>query len=132
MVTGELSPAQAKPVTDLLIAESLWRRAVKKFPDLTNLDGLTRTARVTEFRELDQRRIRVARQEVLGQYLQRRPNGFAGEMGIIRQEIEKKRGHRALRRLMKDAGTAVQQLKPAFFDESPISCTISAAGSVNI
>ena len=45
----------------------------------------------TEFRDLDQQLIRAARQEVLARYLDQRPNGYAGAMGIIRAEIEKKR-----------------------------------------
>jgi very-short-patch-repair endonuclease len=41
-------------------------------------------------------------------------------MGIIRAEIGKKRGHRAIRKLMLDAGAAVQKLKPVFL-MSPLS-----------
>jgi hypothetical protein len=120
LISGELYPQQVKPVTDLLISESLWRRAITDYPDLTKIDGDARSEYVTEFRELDQRRIQAARQEVLAYYLDRRPSGFAGEMGIIRGEINKKRGHRALRKLMKDAGLAVQHLKPVFL-MSPLS-----------
>src|SRR5262245_16798621 len=41
-------------------------------------------------------------------------------MGIIRAEIGKKRGHRAIRKLISDAGSAVQRLKPVFL-MSPLS-----------
>ena len=41
-------------------------------------------------------------------------------MGIIRGEIEKKRKHRPIRRLIMDAGSAVQALKPIFL-MSPLS-----------
>ena len=57
---------------------------------------------------------------MLARYLDQRPNGYAGAMGIIRAEIEKKRGHRPIRKLMSDAGTAVQQLKPILL-MSPLS-----------
>jgi very-short-patch-repair endonuclease len=120
LTNGELHPHQVRPVTELLISEALWRRATADCPDLTRIDGVARSAHVTEFRDLDQRRIRAARQEVLARYLDRRPNGHAGEMGIIRQEIDRRRGHRAVRKLMKDAGSAVQQLKPVFL-MSPLS-----------
>src|SRR5262245_35079283 len=41
-------------------------------------------------------------------------------MGIIRAEIEKKRRHRAIRKLISDAGSAIQRLKPVFL-MSPLS-----------
>ena len=41
-------------------------------------------------------------------------------MGIIRAEIEKKRKHRSIRKLMTDAGSAIQQLKPILL-MSPLS-----------
>ena len=112
LINASIQSKEARPITDLLIAESLWRRATAENPDLKSIDGIARTECVTEFRDLDQQLIRAARQEVLARYLDRRPNGYAGAMGIIRAEIEKKRGHRPIRKLMSDAGTAVQQLKP--------------------
>jgi hypothetical protein len=57
---------------------------------------------------------------VLARYLEKRPNGYVGEMGIIRAEINKKRGHRPIRKLISDAGSAAQQLKPIFL-MSPLS-----------
>ena len=69
---------------------------------------------------MDQQRIRAARHEVLARYLDQRPNGYAGAMGIIRAEIEKKRKHRSIRKLMTDAGSAIQQLKPILL-MSPLS-----------
>ena len=120
LITGELHPAEARPAVDLLIAEALWRRAMRDDPTLMEIDGSLRAEHVTEFRDLDQRRIQRARQEVLARYLDGRPNGHQGEMGIVRAEIGKKRGHRAVRKLMLDAGAAVQRLKPVFL-MSPLS-----------
>jgi very-short-patch-repair endonuclease len=117
---GRLRPADARPVADLLIAEALWRRATRETPELMSIDGDERSDCVDEFRQLDERRIQVARQEVLESYLSRRPGGHHGDMGIIRAEIGKRRGHRAVRKLIDDAGTAVQRLKPIFL-MSPLS-----------
>jgi superfamily I DNA and/or RNA helicase len=75
---------------------------------------------VEEFRDCDQQRIRAARHEVIASYISKRPNGHAGAMGIIRAEINKHRGHRPIRRLVTDAGAAIQQLKPIFL-MSPLS-----------
>jgi very-short-patch-repair endonuclease len=118
--TGELDPVEARPAVDLLIAEALWRCATRDDPGLMAIDGALRSDHVTEFRDLDQRRIQSARQEVLARYLDGRPAGHQGAMGIIRAEIGKKRGHRAIRQLMLDAGAAVQRLKPVFL-MSPLS-----------
>jgi hypothetical protein len=98
----------------------LWRRATRDVPALVAIDGSARSEEVAEFRQLDQRRIQGARQEVLARYLDGRPSGYHGEMGVIRAEIGKKRGHRAIRKLMLDAGAAVQKLKPVFL-MSPLS-----------
>jgi very-short-patch-repair endonuclease len=120
LIEGEFDAAQVRSQTELLIAEALWKRATQNDPELANIDGLVRTAHIDDFRTFDHRRIRAARHEVISRYITQKPNGFAGEMGIIRGEIEKKRGHRALRKLMDDAGSAVQRLKPVFL-MSPLS-----------
>ena len=89
LINGTISPNEARSVTELLIAESLWRQATAETPELSTLEGSARTECVLEFRDLDQQRIRAARQEVVARYLDQRPNGYAGAMGIIRAEIEK-------------------------------------------
>jgi AAA domain len=120
LIVGDLDPMEARPTADLLIAEALWRRATRDDPGLMAIDGALRSEHVTEFQDLDLRRIQTARQEVLARYLDGRPNGHQGAMGIIRAEIGKKRGHRAVRKLLLDAGVAVQRLKPVFL-MSPLS-----------
>ena len=114
------SPPEARPAVDLLIAEALWKRAASDEPKLAQIDGSNRTEEVQQFRNLDRRRIELARQEVLARYLDQKPTGYAGEMAIIRGEIDKRRSHRAVRKLMTDAGNAAQRLKPIFL-MSPLS-----------
>ena len=118
LMNGSIQSKEAGPITELLIAESLWRRAISETPELTSIDGELRSNCVSDFRELDRERIRGARHEVLARYLDQRPNGYARAMGTIRAEIEKKRGHRSIRRLMSVAGSAVQRLKPIFLMSS--------------
>jgi hypothetical protein len=120
LVTGTISPQEARPVTDLLIAEALWRQATQEIPELLSIDGDIRNECILEFRNFDEERIRAARHEVLASYLVRRPNGHAGAMGVIRAEVNKQRGHRPVRRLIVEAGSAIQQLKPIFL-MSPLS-----------
>src|SRR5262249_16950272 len=73
---GTIHPKEARPITELLISESLWRRATADTPEVTSIDGNVRSEHVFQFRELDQQRIRAARHEVLARYLDHRPNGY--------------------------------------------------------
>lgn len=117
---GTLGPSAARPKTDLLIAEALWRRARTDDPVLDQIDGTQRSECVESFRSLDRKRIEASRSEVLGKYLTQRPSGSAGEMGVIRAEIGKKRRHLPVRKLLERASTAVQKIKPVFL-MSPLS-----------
>ena len=47
-------------------------------------------------------------------------NALGGEMAVVRREIEKKRRHKPIRQLLKEAGTAILAIKPVFM-MSPIS-----------
>ena len=118
--SGEILPSEAVGIVDILIAEALWGAGCSDDPQLNAIDGTERTRLVSEFRQLDRKRIRLVRSEVLAGYLSRRPDGTMGEMAIIRNEIGKKRRHLPIRKLMEKAGLAVQKLKPVFL-MSPMS-----------
>ena len=83
---GSLEPSTARPKTDLLPAEALWRRAWSGNPVLDEIDGVQRSECVEDFRALDRKRIEVSQAEVLRTYLSQRPTGSGGEMGVIRAE----------------------------------------------
>ncbi|HTT80186.1 MAG TPA: DUF3320 domain-containing protein [Stellaceae bacterium] len=117
---GSLDPPTARPKTDLLLAEALWRRARSDDPVIDEIDGTLRTECVENFRTLDRKRIEISRSEVLSRYLMQRPTGSAGEMGVVRAEIGKRRRHLPIRRLLERAATAVQKIKPVFL-MSPLS-----------
>jgi AAA domain len=117
---GTIEAPEAAPITQLLIAEALWGRARLDDPSLDQIDGALRSEAVSQFRALDRRRIQLARSEVLTRYLERRPDGETGEMGVVRAEIGKKRRHLPIRKLMEQAASAVQRLKPVFL-MSPLS-----------
>lgn len=117
---GSLGPSAARPKTELLLAEALWRRARSDDRVIDEIDGVQRSECVDNFRALDRKRIEISRAEVLRTYLSQRPTGSAGEMGVIRAEIGKKRRHLPIRRLLERAATAVQKIKPVFL-MSPLS-----------
>ena len=117
---GTIKQSAARPKTDLLIAEALWRRARSDHAVLDEIDGTARSECVESFRSLDRKRIEASRSEVLGKYLAQRPSGSVGEMGVIRAEIGKRRRHLPIRKLLERASTAVQKIKPVFL-MSPLS-----------
>ncbi len=120
LVSGVIDPVELRPIFDSMIADALWRRACREDREIEELDGTLRSDTVRDFRALDKRRIELARTEVLGRYLENRPNGTLGEMGVIRDEIGKKRRHLPIRKLIDKAGSAIQRLKPVFL-MSPLS-----------
>jgi len=100
---------------ELMYCEAAMRQVLLTRDAITGFDGISQNRLVEEFRRLDQKRIELARNEVAAVHYDRLPaGGDAGEVGIIRGEIRKKRKHRALRRLLADAGHAVQAIKPVF------------------
>lgn len=114
---------QAKSIVNLAqitIYEKIWCAMVEKLPELASLDGQTLSGVLNQFRELDTARLKIASDEVLTNYIKTRPNGFSGDMGVIRQELNKKKRHMAVRKLISEAGGAIQELKPVFL-MSPIS-----------
>ena len=121
MENGGMS-AGVLEVFDAACLMSLWREVERQRPRIASFDGLEHNGRVREFRELDQARLQLARYQVLGKHHAGLPSmeGAVGAVGIIRGELERKRGHRAVRRLLKDAGSAVQAIKPVFM-MSPLS-----------
>jgi very-short-patch-repair endonuclease len=101
--------------------EALIRHCFAKHPELMKFDGMSYATIVEEFRRLDKRRIGLARQEVaLAHFVQIPREGDLGEMAVIYREIAKKRRHLPIRKLLQEAGHALQAIKPVFM-MSPIS-----------
>lgn len=98
------------------------RELMKSNPALARFDGASQDRRVEEFRKLDRDRLRLARFRVLEAHHARMPGTSAGvgAVGIVNGELERKRGHRPVRQLLRDAGSVVQAIKPVFM-MSPLS-----------
>jgi very-short-patch-repair endonuclease len=105
----------------LMFSEAAMKLAYAQCDAIAAFDGVTHSRIVDEFRELDQRRIELARHETACAHFAGMPTGGDyGAVGIIRGEIRKKRRHKPIRRLLTEAGHAVQAIKPVFM-MSPIS-----------
>ncbi|MCA9539309.1 MAG: hypothetical protein KC620_10510 [Myxococcales bacterium] len=77
--------------------------------DLARLDHA-----VERFRTLDRAMFAHHRAAAARAHFERIPRDHAGGMGLVRREIEKKTRHLPLRRLLAEAGDAVQAIKPVF------------------
>ena len=117
---GELDESSVDRI-EFVYCEAALREILTQRDAIADFDGISHTRRVDEFRKLDEERIRLARNEVAAVHYDGLPaRGSHGEVGIIASEVRKKRRHKSLRRLLADAGHAVQAIKPVFM-MSPIS-----------
>jgi very-short-patch-repair endonuclease len=101
-------------------AEEIWKAALRVQPLLSQLEGEVRQELVEEFRLLENQRQKFAQREVLATHSAKMPRGSVGQMGTLRGEIARKRGHLPVRKLVGRAGQVLQQIKPVML-MSPLS-----------
>lgn len=115
LADGRLDPDAAVNAFHYAYLEELTRQLFEEIPDLAAFRGQAHDAVREEFRELDLRQIEVARSIVATEHHAAMPvQGGAGEIGIVRREIAAQRNHLPLRELLRQAGHAVQAIKPVF------------------
>jgi very-short-patch-repair endonuclease len=118
---GEVVSEEILDQYHLAYFEGLMRDVYRRFPLLAEFDGISHEGVLSRFRELDLQRIAVARQEVADAHYRGLPTrAESGEVGTVLHEINKKRAHKPVRKLLEEAGHAVQAIKPVFM-MSPIS-----------
>ncbi|ESY82205.1 DNA helicase [Mesorhizobium sp. LNHC221B00] len=115
-----LAPHESEREFAYACAEARWNAARAARPQLNTLPQLDRHDLVHLFRKLEKDRIETAKTLILSRHFEQMPRGTMGEMGIIRGEIGRKRGHKPIRWVMKNAGSMVQRIKPVML-MSPIS-----------
>ena len=103
-------------------AEALWNDARIQRPELNGLRTLDRHDLVRLFRNLEKDRIASATTLTLSRHFEQIPRGTMGERGVIPGEIGRKRGHKQIRWVMKNAGAMVQGIKLVML-MCPISVT---------
>jgi len=119
---AELASDEAVDYFNMAYFEDVLREAFRLHPELTTFNGASHEQLLDKFCELDVERISMARQQVAMAHYEGLPsrNGDSGEVGILRHEMKKKRKHLPLRKLLQQAGHAVQAVKPVFM-MSPLS-----------
>ncbi|CAN5764844.1 hypothetical protein BH23PLA1_BH23PLA1_06840 [soil metagenome] len=118
---GRIAPESAVEQFEMAYYQTLIREAFRRYPGLAEFDGQSHERWIEEFRNLDQARIAWARAEVATAHHDGLPRfAVGGDMAILRREIEKKRRHKPIRQLLKEAGSAILAIKPVFM-MSPIS-----------
>lgn len=116
----KISLIYAKTELGYAIAEARWNYARTIKPELNELSRLDRHALVKTFTNLEISRVSQVQGAIKESHLSQVPQGSAGEMGLIRGEIAKKRRHLSIRQVMTGAAEMVQRIKPVFL-MSPIS-----------
>ncbi len=95
--------------------------AFRERPALAEFDGATHTAIVERFRKLDMAQFHHNRALIAERHWKQLPrHQGGGQLGILKREFQKKTRHLPIRRLMKEAGRAIQSIKPVFM-MSPLS-----------
>jgi very-short-patch-repair endonuclease/DNA polymerase III delta prime subunit len=102
--------------------EELMRESFRRFPELARFDGASHEQILMNFKKLDAERLTMARQEVAMAHFAALPTHSSdiGELGVLRKQMKLKRRHLPLRKLLQQAGHAIQAVKPVFM-MSPIS-----------
>ena len=121
MEKGQVLPSEAVRCFDHIYFTQLMRAFVAIIPELARFDGIAHNKDVSGFQKVDQERLALARFATLAVHHERMPaNAGAGTTGLLKSEIERKRGRRSIRRLLKDTGSVIQAIKPVFM-MSPLS-----------
>ena len=120
MAAGECDADAAVVELKFARAEAIWERALKAEPALRELSSVDRNVLVEDFTKLEKQHLRDNVTHIVANHLGQLPRGALGEMKVLRGEMGKKRGHKALRRLFSEAPNAIQRIKPVLL-MSPIS-----------
>ena len=101
--------------------EYLQKTAYEQYPALRQFERAAHEEQAARFRQADQQALYYNRIRVMQQHYEQLPNQQAGgQMLVLRNEFAKKTRHLPLRKLMQQAGRAVQAIKPVFM-MSPLS-----------
>jgi very-short-patch-repair endonuclease/DNA polymerase III delta prime subunit len=122
---GTLTTPDLIPVFERSFYETWLNAVIKSEPMLIEFHGTEQNRRIEKFRTLDKKTITLARQYILAALAARTPgtNGNAvpsSDLGTLQRELQKKRNHMSIRKLLLQIKNLVPRLKPCFL-MSPLS-----------
>lgn len=122
---GAIDAANVRACLEYSIAETELQQVFAERPALAEFVGEVHEGKVKRFQELDREIIKKNRALVAKTMASRRPPLRGGasrdsQAGILLAEINKKRRHMPIRKLMAQAGSLIQRYKPCFM-MSPLS-----------
>ncbi|WP_321422966.1 DUF3320 domain-containing protein [uncultured Methanobacterium sp.] len=121
----EIEATDIIPCLEGNFADSLLRNLFLEEPSLSRFVGDVHEKKINEFRELDRKIINLNRFRIAQELHQNRPSlsGTASprsELGVLKSEFSRKRGHMPIRKLLSICGGIIQTIKPCFM-MSPLS-----------
>ena len=99
--------------------EALLKKAFDERPALARFLGDTHDSKIRSFTDLDRKIIEVNRWRLIWKLYQKMPDISAeaspnSELGILKQQFERKRGRMPIRQLIKNTGGLIQKINPCF------------------
>lgn len=106
-------------------ADSMLRNLFLKEPLLSRFVGDVHQKKIEEFQELDRKIIKLNRFRIAEKLYENRPSLSSNasprsELGVLKSEFARKRGHMPIRKLLSICGGLIQNIKPCFM-MSPLS-----------
>lgn len=99
----------------------LLESAFQKYPVLNEFDRNEHEFSIEKFKKLDRELLKYNRSRLALEHWNKLPHlDQGGELNILKRELHKKRRHLPIRKLMDEAGRAIQAIKPVFM-MSPMS-----------
>jgi very-short-patch-repair endonuclease len=118
---GRAEPAHLALILEQTWARTLLDRALRERPELREFDAVTHEQLIQRFRKADEAIFAVNRIRLAKSHWEALPAPVAyGQVGTLRRECAKKTRHLPIRRLIEQAGAALQAAKPVFL-MSPLS-----------
>ena len=119
--TTETSPEMLVMSLDRCWLKGTLSKVYTEYPLLAEFNRTDHENLVEEFRQLDRERLEHAQNMIAKHHYERMPHRQApGEMTTLRTEMAKKRRHKPIRRLLRETGRTIQEIKPIFM-MSPMS-----------
>lgn len=117
---GELAAANAPDTFMLARSRIVLDQILDSRPEFAELKRVDRSNLVEQFKNLDENLQKLAAQEIAAMHYENIPRGSSGMVGYVRGELNKKRRHAPIRKLLDTAGEVIVSMKPIFL-MSPLS-----------